>query len=34
MPNPRNRYAAELKKKVVLAALKEDKTLAQLAFVK
>ena len=31
MPKPRNRYTAEFKKRVVLAAMKEDKTLAQLA---
>ena len=31
MPKTRNRYTAEFKKRVVLAALKEDKTPAQLA---
>lgn len=31
MPKTRNRCIAEFKKRVVLAALKEDKTLAQLA---
>lgn len=33
MPKTRNRYTAEFKKRVVLAALKEDKTPAQLASV-